>query len=155
MNPNVISTRINDLRAKNSQTLLEAITITIVALVINSMLPLILVKYVYANKQLLQAPPIFDYIAVVSFAVTVLYFLYAFLSNFKREREIFRLMNELDLSEVDELLSDEELKELENIVDEALNKSKKTKTTKKSTRTKKTAKKTSAKKTSRTKKTKK
>ncbi len=139
MNPDVIAVKIQNLRAKNSQTLLEAITITIVALVINSMLPLILVKYVYAGKQLLQAPPIFDYIAVTSFAVTIIYFLYAFVANFKREKEIAKLMEELELGDVDELLTDEELKELENIVDEALNK----KATKKKAAKTKTAKKTS------------
>jgi len=154
MTNDVTAVKIQNLRAKNSQTLLEAITITIVALVINSMLPLILVKYVYANKQLLSAPPIFDYIAVTSFVVTVLYFLYAFIANFKREREIAHLMEELEADELDELLTDEELKELESIVDEALSKKKPAKKSAKKTASKKTTKKTT-KKTSRAKKTKK
>ncbi len=150
---NELQLKIQDLRAKNVQVLLEAITVTIVTLVINSMLPLLLVKYVYANKQLLTAPPIFNYINVGSFLVTVLYFTYAFVSNFGREKQIKTLMFEFESDELDEELSDTELEELEEIVDQALSKRKpKTKikklsrTTKKATRAKKGSKKTSRKK---------
>ncbi len=150
---NELQLKIQDLRTKNVQVLLEAITVTIVTLVINSMLPLLLVKYVYANKQLLTAPPIFNYINVGSFLVTVLYFTYAFVSNFGREKQIKTLMFEFESDELDEELSDTELEELEEIVDQALSKRKpKTKikklsrTTKKATRAKKGSKKTSRKK---------
>jgi len=148
---NELQLKIQDLRAKSAQVLLEAITVTIVTLVINSMLPLLLIKYVYANKQLLTAPPIFNYINVLSFLITVSYFIYAFVSNFGREKQIKTMMAELDYDALDEQLSETELKELENIVDQALTKAKpKTKrvsrTSKKASKSKKSSKKTSRKK---------
>ena len=148
---NELQLKIQDLRAKSAQVLLEAITVTIVTLVINSMLPLLLIKYVYANKQLLTAPPIFNYINVLSFLITVSYFIYAFVSNFGREKQIKTMMAELDYDALDEQLSETELKELENIVDQALTKAKpKTKrvsrTSKKASKSKKSRKKTSRKK---------
>lgn len=141
--------KIAQLRSKNQQTLFEAILILMMALFTSAILPSLLIKYVYAGQALLTAPPLLDYVPTTAFVVSLLFFAYALIANFTRERQIKILAKELEEYQFSESapMSEKELQELENIVDAALaDSTKKTNKAKKTTKsasksTKKTSKK--------------
>lgn len=154
--------KIEQLRAKNLARLMESILAFLGALFVTALLPSILVRYVYSPEQLMQQPPaLLEYIPIASFAVAFGYLVFAAVGNMKREKTARELEKQLELTgghmgcECDcgdhDMVSDEELKELEAIVDEALSESKtaaaaKKDSAKKSKTTKKAASKKTAKK---------
>lgn len=125
------------------------------SVIANMIIPQLLLKYVYDANTLTVAPPIFEYLPLITYGISTAYFLYVLVANFLRERKIVLLEKEAALthggcgncncsadgaccSDTDEAVSQEELMELERIVDEALQTKKPSKqTTKKSKSSKK------------------
>lgn len=153
--------KIQQLRTKNLTAAVESISIVMGAVITNMLAPQLLLKYVYTDTSaLLEAPAIFTTLPLVTYSLALGFFLYAMVTNFMRSRKANVLEQELMLttgaccgescddagsccSGSEDEISEEELKELERIVDEALKPAKKkaTKTAKKGKAKKKTAKK--------------
>lgn len=153
--------KIQQLRTKNLTAAVETVAITMGAVMINMLVPQLLLKYVYTDPTAfgLEAPAVFTYLPLVTYAIALGYFFYAMVGNFVRCRKANALEQEFVLTggscgdgccgdgccsteSQDEEISEDELKELERIVDEALKPAKKsTKATAKKTVKKKTAKK--------------
>jgi len=141
---------IQQLRTKNLVKAVESLSVFVAAVIANMLIPQLLIKYIYDPTKLVVAPPIFEYLPLFTYGLALLYFIFAMVGNFLRERNAKIMEKELSLSfgctdghyngsccdsdnDKDEI-SEKELKELEKIVDEALKPTKKT--------VKKTAKKT-------------
>jgi len=131
--------KIQQLRTKNIAAAVESIAVVVGAVVANMLVPQLLLKYVYTDtSQLLEAPPIFTYFPLVTYSLALAYFIYAMVGNFLRCRKANVLEQELYLTggnygdnccgncgSDEEEITDDELKELEKIVDEALKPGKK------------------------------
>lgn len=145
--------KIQQLRTKNLTAAVESIAMVTGAVVANMLAPQLLLKYVYTDTSaMLEAPAIFTNFPLATYSIALAYFIYAMVGNFIRNRKASVLEQELlltggycddcgDCSNCDncqhdggEDISEDELKELERIVDEALKPSAKTakKTTKSS-----------------------
>lgn len=140
--------QIQQLRTKNLTAAVESIAVILGAVITNTLVPQLLLKYVYDPTVLLEAPPIFEYLPLVTYSLGLLYVLYSLGGNFVRNRKIRTLEQELMLTggsccsdgnccHDDEEITEEELKELERIVDEALKPEKKTAKKKTASKTKK------------------
>ena len=127
---------ISQLRATNQQRLLESIAVFVAALFTSAFLPQLLVQYVYSQEQLMtETPVIFEYLPAITFGVGILYFLFAIITNLMRSRQIKQLATELNLECCgggchdhgmdEEPLSEQELQELEEIVEQAIAESEK------------------------------
>ncbi|MDQ5951787.1 MAG: hypothetical protein QG639_1068 [Patescibacteria group bacterium] len=124
--------QIQQLRALNQQRLLEAIVVLFTAIFVTALLPSLLLEYLYADQVLTEAPPLLKYLPVVVFSIGILYDVYVFATNMSRSNKIKQLENSMMMSEtsMDVSTDDEELKELEALVDQAIaDQTKKTKTT--------------------------
>ena len=129
--PSYTQFQIQQLRALNQQKLLEAIVVLFTAIFITALLPSLLLEYMYADQVLTEAPPLLKYLPLVCFAIGILYDVYVFAGNFARSKKIESLENSLMMSDAPsmETSDDEELKELEALVDQAIaDQSKKPKT---------------------------
>jgi hypothetical protein len=108
----------------NQQKVLEGILALLTAIFITALLPSLLLQYLYADQMLTEAPPLLNYLPVVTFGAGVLYLLYVIIGNVMRSQEITRLEREMmmtaDSSTMDMTSNDAELEELEALVDEAL-----------------------------------
>ncbi|MBU0974616.1 hypothetical protein KKD03_02860 [Patescibacteria group bacterium] len=141
---------IQQLRTQNLVKGVESLSGFVAAVVANMLIPQLLIKYVYDPTTLTVAPPIFEYLPLVTYGLALLYFVFAMAGNFIREKSARTMQKEASLLPccsdrscvdcTDDEISEKELKELEKIVDNAL------KPTKKATR-KVVAKKSSKKKT--------
>ncbi len=150
--------KIQQLRTKNLTAAVESVAVILGAVISNMLIPQLLIKYVYDPTVLTEAPVIFEYLPLITYGIGLGYFLYAMISNFMRNRKLRVLEQELYLtggsccnngsccSDEEEEISDEELKELERIVDEALKPAKTTKKATKKSSAKKATKKKTAKK---------
>lgn len=154
-----LSFKISQLRAKNQTMMVTAIAGIVAALFVSALLPTLLVRYIYANQQLLQQPVLLEYIPVVSFALGFGYFLFAAVGNWMRSRRISYLENKYEMeggccghcgdghcchdgaSMDDEVM----MQELENLAEALVKEAPKKKETKKTAK-KKTARKAKAKK---------
>lgn len=116
--------KIQQLRMTNQQKLLEGILALFTAIFITALLPSLLLQYLYADQMLTEAPPLLEFLPVVTFAAGVLYLLYVIFGNMMRSQEIGRLEREMMMTEgessMDTMATDKELQELESLVDEAL-----------------------------------
>ena len=126
--------KIQQLRTKNLTAAVESIAMVLGAVVANMLIPQLLLQYVYTDTTtLLEAPAIFTYLPLATYAIALGYFLYAMGGNFVRSKKAAVLEQELTLTdgccgddsccgskEDDTEISEDELKELERIVDEAL-----------------------------------
>lgn len=116
--------RVQQLRMTNQQKVLEGILALLTAIFITALLPSLLLQYLYADQMLTEAPPLLNYLPVVTFGAGVLYLLYVIIGNVTRSQEISRLEREMmlsaDASTMDISSDDAELEELEALVDEAL-----------------------------------
>lgn len=83
--------QVQQLRAVNLQRTIESLVVFILGLFVSALLPSILIRYVYANQQLFEQPPLLDYIPLVSFVVAIGYFIYTVLTNLMREAQAKRL----------------------------------------------------------------
>jgi hypothetical protein len=148
---------IQSLRTKNLTTAVESISVILGAVVFNMLAPQLLIKYYYDVTTLIETPPIFEMLPLVTYTIAVAFFFYAMVGNFLRGRRIKSLEQELilmgddccgscdhhsDHSHDDEDISPEELQELEKIVEEAMKTKGKSKAKKSATSKTKTATKT-------------
>lgn len=126
---------VQQLRTQNLVKGMESLSVFIAAVIANMLIPQLLIKYVYDPTTLTVAPPIFEYLPLVTYGLALLYFIYAMVGNFTRERSAKNMQNEMSMSSCctdgscadckDDEISDTELKELEKIVDSALKPTKK------------------------------
>ena len=146
---------IDQLRAKNRARVMESVLAFIVGLFSTALLPSLLAQYLYSTEQLMQGTPaLLTYIRVASFLIPVAYLLFTIIGNFRREKLAQELESQLVFGcdcedccmESDEMVSEDELRELETIVEEALKeKSNKKSGAKKETKKSKSPKKSSKK----------
>lgn len=114
------------LRALNTQKAIESVVVSLVSLFVISFAPQLLVEYFYGQEMLMagEQPALLKYIPIAGFAIVVLYGLNVLIGNFVRGRRIKTLVDDMKLAEELETMpgtsDDEELKELEQMVDEAL-----------------------------------
>ena len=129
--------KIQQLSMTNQQKVLEGILALLSAIFVTALLPSLLLQYLYADQMLTEAPPLLQYLPVVTFGAGVLYLLYVIVGNMMRSKEIMRLEREMmmtaDPNNMDMGTSDVELEELEALVDEALATQKPKSTSKKAT----------------------
>lgn len=89
--------QIQQLRLKNIWKELEFISVLVALIIlVNGLLPQLLVQYVYAGQQLLEAPPVFELLPAVVFAIGTLMFVYVGIGNLRREmqaRKLEQLLN--------------------------------------------------------------
>lgn len=125
MNESYVKFQIKSMRMTSIQRVLEALMIMLLALFSMAVLPSLLVQYLYADQQLMEAPPLLEYIPVVAFGVSVLYTLFVIVTNIGRAQKIRQMEQDLYFtSGTDEVgssdVDDAELKELEKMVDDAM-----------------------------------
>ncbi len=136
-----LSFKVTQLRAKNQNAMLTAVTTMVAALFVTAILPSLLVQYVYAGQQLFTQPMLLEYIPVVSFGVGVTTFLVAVVGNIFRAKRIKFLEKQIEVEGCCYCNEDEEvLAELETLA-EALVKEEKATKKKAPTKKKKTTKK--------------
>lgn len=136
--------QIAQLRNKNMLAIQESILVLLTAVFIALLLPQVLIRFVYANQNLLEEPMALQYLSPILLAVGLLQVVFTFIGNFKRTRQIATLEQELASSETNRLQIDEtEIQELEKIIEQSLSsKSKKTPVKKSTTTSKRPAKRT-------------
>lgn len=125
--------QITELRMQNIQRLLESIGLFFASLIVASLLPTLLITYVYTDQTqfLTQEPPFWVQSGpLVIFGVGVAYFVYVVLTILMRGRKIDELKQQLMMSDAAPRLShvelaqqQAELDKLEKMVDDALSKS--------------------------------
>lgn len=86
--------QIEQLRGKNTLKTLESIAVFMLALVVALFLPSLLARYVYAGQQLFEQPKSIEYIPVVSFVISVAFFIFTMIGNLIREMKARRLEQE-------------------------------------------------------------
>jgi len=127
---------IKDLRAQNLQGLLSGIAGIMTALIVASILPSLLVQFVYTDQAALMTgtPPFWlQNGSMIVFGLSVLYILYVAVATSMRSRKIAMLKQQLAMIQTNETFSpselaaqEKELAQLEKMVDEALADGKKT-----------------------------
>lgn len=124
--------QIKDLRQQNIQDALQAISVILASLVVASLLPTLLITYVYTDQAALmtETPFWIQNGPLVVFAVGIAYFLYMVVANVLRGRKIAQLRQQLlmtydtsHLSDTELAAQQAELNKLEKMVDSALDKS--------------------------------
>lgn len=124
MNP--IQFQISQLRAKNLQTLMEMLGITVFAIFFGAFAPSLIIGLFFSNQQMLEAPWFYQAIPVASLGLSILYTLYTLTTNIFRERMIGKLSLQLiSSSDLGMELEEKEIKELEKMVDKTLKASRK------------------------------
>lgn len=128
---------INELRQQNIQQLLAAIGLILTSLIVASLLPNLLLQYVYTDQAALMSgtPPFWlQNGSMIVFGVGVIYFLYVAIVTFMNSRKIAMLKQQLSMvapqatfSHSELAAQEKELAALEKMVDEALETDKKTK----------------------------
>lgn len=121
---------ISDLRQTNLQYLLGAIGVMITALVVASILPTLLMQFVYTDQAALMSgePPfLLQNGSMIVFVFGVLYFVYVAIMTVMRSRKIVMLKQQLTMvgpeanfSSAELAAQQKELESLEKMVDEAL-----------------------------------
>ncbi len=127
---------INDLRQQNIQHLLESVGVIMTALIVASLLPTLLLQFVYTDQAALmggQTPFWLQNGSMIIFGLGVLYFMFVAVTTFTRSRKIAMLKQQMSMVGVDVALSsaemvaqEKELAALEKMVDAALLDGKKT-----------------------------
>ena len=125
MNQSYVQFQIQNLRAMNSQRVMEAIMVTFIATITMIVLPQLLMQYVYANAQLLEVPKTVEYTPFVCYIVAAVYVIFTVVTNMGRAKKIKQLEQDLAFSagsdtDMDMGVDEAELKELEKMVDEAI-----------------------------------
>lgn len=123
--------QIKDLRQQNIQEAIQSIALILASLVVASLLPTLLVTYVYTDQAALMTETPFwvQNGPLVVFGIGIAYFLYAVVTNVMRGRRIMQLKQQLLMSYDSSMSSAEmeeqqaELNKLEKMVDSALSKS--------------------------------
>lgn len=137
--------QISELRASNLQLLLASISVFIASLIAASLLPSLLVQYVYTDQTQLmtQTPFWLQNGPLIIFGLAVLYFVYAMVVVFMRNRKIGQLKQQLamtyatpEFSDAEVAQQQAELAKLEKMVDDALGETSAPKKAKKTTKSK-------------------
>lgn len=123
--------QIKDMRQQNVQDAIQSIAVILAALVIASLLPTLLVTYVYTDQAALmtETPFWIQNGPLVVFGLGIAYFLYVIVANFLRNHKIAQLKQQLlmsfggHLSEGELVEQQAELNKLEKAVDSALSRS--------------------------------
>lgn len=123
--------QIKDLRQQNIQDAIMSIAVVLASLVVASLLPTLLVTYVYTDQAALMTETPFwvQNGPLVVFGVAIAYFLYVVATNIMRGRRIMQLKQQLLMSYDSSMSATEmeeqqaELNKLEKMVDSALSKS--------------------------------
>jgi hypothetical protein len=89
--------KIDQLRQDKIIFAVESISVFIFCLFISIFLPNLLIRYVYTDPNMVEAPKIFDYIPVFSFGLGTLYFIYMIVSNISRFMQVKKLEQELEV----------------------------------------------------------
>jgi hypothetical protein len=123
-----------DLRQQNIQHLLEAVTMIMASLVVASLLPSLLVQFVYTDQAALmsgETPFWLQNGPMIIFGLGILYAVVTAIMTIMRSRKIGVLKRQLAMVAAEPAFSDDEvaaqekeLAELERMVDEALDDSK-------------------------------
>lgn len=126
---------ISDLRQQNLQQLLTAIGVIMSGLIIASILPTLLLQFVYTDQAALmggETPFWLQNGSLIIFSLSVLYFIYTIVMTVGRSRKIAMLKQQLAMVGAGATFSDDEVKQqekelaaLEKMVDEALEENKK------------------------------
>lgn len=127
MQQSYLQFQIAQLRQQNQTRVMESIMVLILNFVFVSLVPQFLMIYVFqAQNSLMQQPPAFiEYMPVVATIITLIYLVFAIVTNMMRENKARGLEAELKTIEMMEDSTnfgstDEELMALEKIVDDAL-----------------------------------
>ena len=160
MSHSPIHFKIAELRQRSMLRTTEAIMVIFAAIIAIAILPTLLLRYMYDATQLLEQPKALEYIPLISVIVAAIYFFRALVGNMKREKDVKRLIVEMEMmnddccgggkcsngncstdDEAEDEDWDEDLKELEELLAEVEaeekaenKKSDKKKSTKKSTK---------------------
>lgn len=94
--------RIDQLRKDKMILILESIAIFIFALFVTVFLPQLLFQFLFANKELTAEPPVIKFIPVVSFAIAMIYFVYATVLLMMKKMKIMQLEKEMSMMMVDD-----------------------------------------------------
>jgi hypothetical protein len=125
MNQSYVQFQIQNLRAMNTQRVMEAIMVTFIATITMIVLPQLLMQYVYASAQLLEVPKAVEYTPFVCYGIAAVYVLFVIITNIGRAKKIKQLEQDLAFSvgsdsDMDLGVDEAELKELEKMVDDAI-----------------------------------
>lgn len=118
--------QIKSMRMLNQQRVMEAVMVMLLALFSMAVLPSLLIQYVYADQQLMEAPKALEMIPVFAYGLAVAYTIFVVVTNMGRGQKIKQLEQELyfgtssEETTGDETVDDAELEELEKMVDEAM-----------------------------------
>lgn len=118
--------KVSQLRAKNQNIMLTAVTVIVAALFVAALLPSLLVQYIYAGQQLFAQPLLLQYIPLVCFSVGIAYFLFAIVGNLFRAKRANYLEKQMELEDCccfDE--EDEILDEIETLTETLVKEKKK------------------------------
>lgn len=124
--------QIEDLRHSNVQQLIASVSVFIASLIAASLLPSLLMEYVYKDQAqfMTETPFWLQNGPLVFFGIAILYFLYVIVIVMMQSRKIAVLKQQLAMTYAAPQFSDQELAEqqaelakLEKMVDEALDES--------------------------------
>lgn len=87
---------ISQMRTKNIWRELELISILFMIIFVSSLLPSLLLRYVYTDPQMMETPPVFELIPVFSFVLGVAVFVFVIVSNLMREMKAQQLEKMLE-----------------------------------------------------------
>lgn len=88
---------INQLRMKNIWKELQLINVLVMVIFVSSLLPSLLLRYVYTDPQMLETPVIFELIPVFSFVIGSIMFIYVVVTNFMREKQARMIESGMEL----------------------------------------------------------
>lgn len=117
--------KIADMRHQSLQKVLESVLVYIGALYTTLLLPQLLLRYFYADQQLMAEPKALEMIPVIAFGFATLYMLFAVIGNISRGNKIKKMLAEMEAMGDgcgcdDHDLDDMELAELEAMVETAM-----------------------------------
>jgi hypothetical protein len=87
--------QVEQLRMRNAVASMEAIGVFLLSLFVTAFGPSLLLRYLYADQQLMEQPMLLEVLPVVCFVVGVGYFLYTMFGNITRELKARKLEKEV------------------------------------------------------------
>lgn len=87
--------RLKSLKQESLTKAVEAIAVMIFSLFTTVLLPSIIFRFFYADKQLLEQPKVLEYIPIAAFALGFGYFIYAMVGNIMRALKVRQLEAEM------------------------------------------------------------
>lgn len=87
--------QVEQLRTRNLIASVQAVGVFLLALFVTAFGPSLLLRYVYANQDLMEQPVVLEWLPVICFAVGVGYFLYVMATNMAREKQAQKMEKEV------------------------------------------------------------